>query len=137
MKKIKTMLVSLLMLITCLFCFVGCGATGKYNFKEIRVTDYYGDEEVYEAGDEFQGMEIPEGYCSLELKNDETFCLAMKYPDGSSWGSVEWKTQYTYGTWRESDGEIELMAQGSATTATLDGNTLTIESNGSKIVMTK
>ena len=121
MKKVKMLLVSLLTVVICLFCLVGCGTAGTYKFAKLETTVLG----TLEVGEKFMGEELTEDYMVLTLNSDNTFSLSSDDEDN-------------VGTWTEKAGKVTLSVEGKAlTTATLNGNDLTFELFGQKITLKK
>ena len=124
MKKMKVLLASVLTLVMCLFCLVGCGSTGTYKFQSL-TTEVMGFSKTVEAGDEYEGEKIKSDYATVELKSDNTAVITID------------ETTYNC-DWTESeDGEITFKQAGLPFgKATIDGSKMTLKVDFEVISMT-
>lgn len=115
MKKMKVLLASVLTLIMCLFCFVGCGTTGTYKFQSLSV-EVMGFSKTYEVGDEYEGEKIKSDYASVKLNSDNTAVITID------------ETVYNCEWAEEEDGSITFKQEGVPFgKATLDGSEMTLK----------
>ena len=126
-KRLMGKLLALMLALVCVLGLTGCGggkskAVGKYDLESmetggmtINVQDML--DALGESGVEMS-VEIV-----LELKDDGSFTLD--------------ESQSEEGTWEEKSGKITLTSNGESIEATLDGDTLTLEEDGEKMVFVK
>ena len=132
MKKIKVLLASVFTLLVCLFCFVGCGATGTYKFQSLTV-EVLGFAKTYEVGQEYNGETLEAGYMTLKLNSDGTAVITNGDDDTSF--TCDWE--------KGEDGEITFKQNGvTLYKATVSGMEMTLEGDalglaGMKIVLKK
>ncbi len=131
-KKWMGKILALMLVLACVMGLTACGgkskAVGKYDLESmetegmtINVQDML--DTLSESGVEMN-VEIV-----LDLKEDGTFTLDMAALDESE--SEE-------GKWEEKDGIVTLSAEdGESIDATLEGDTLTLEADGQKMVFKK
>lgn len=131
-KRLMGKLLALMLALVCVLGLTGCGggkskAVGKYDLESmetggmtINVQDML--DALGESGVEMN-VEIV-----LELKDDGSFTMDMSALDES---------QSEEGTWEEKSGKITLTSNGESIEATLDGDTLTLEEDGEKMVFVK
>lgn len=131
-KKWMGKILVLMLVLACVMGLTACGgkskAVGKYDLESmetegmtINVQDML--DTLSESGVEMN-VEIV-----LDLKEDGTFTLDMAALDES---------QSDQGTWEEKDGIVTLSAEdGEPIDATLEGDTLTLEEDGEKMVFKK
>ena len=130
MKKIKALILSMLMVVMCLFALVGCN-TGKYKFESMRVNT----EDIsmtVSVGDELPGVgELTEDFMVIELKGGNKAIVT------SSLGGEE---NVQEGTWKKGDdkGEIVITIDDEDMTFTKEGKKLIVDIEGvGKITLSK
>ncbi|MBQ8658814.1 MAG: hypothetical protein IJ506_06730 [Clostridia bacterium] len=132
MRKIKSILGVALMSVVLCFCllFGGCEKeiAGTYKFKSMTYNQN-GMNINLEVGEEFMNMiTLTEDYVTVTLNDDGTATMSMAA------GEIE----NMQGTWEKGDdGEIELTFEGETQICKCDGETLTMEEDGAKIVLEK
>ncbi len=126
-KAVKGLLAAIVFLTLCL-CMAACskGITGTYKFSSMSMQQGGMAVEV-KAGEAFMGVTITEDAYTLTVNEDNTW--TMKVNMG------EEMTQS--GTWEEKDGKYLFTNNGESMEVSLDGNTLTFEQEGMKIVLKK
>lgn len=117
-------------LLLCIF-MAACSSsfTGTYKFYSMSM-NMGGVSVNYEVGKEYMGMTISEDAYKLTINDDNTWTMEM---------SMMGTETTTKGTWEEKDGKYYLSAEGESVTieATLDGNKLTFEQEGTKVTLKK
>lgn len=134
-KSFKAKAATLMMALVLVFSFAGCGggkskAIGSYELETIEaegMTINMEDLLSLAAGAGVEGVD-EDTALTLEIKEDGKFVLDMTAFDASM--SEE-------GTWEEKDGKLTLTADDVPVEASLDGDTITIEEDGSKMVFKK
>ena len=126
MKKFKTLLVSALMVIMCLFALAGC-ANGTYKFQSIKVNTM-GVSMTLNVGDSLPGVgELTEDFMVIELKGGKK---AIVMSNGET----------KEGTWEkgEEKGTIVITIEEESITFVKDGKTLSFTMEGAgQVVLSK
>ena len=120
MKKVRVLLVSLLTMLVALFCFVGCGQTGKYKAVSYKI----GNATIeIEADDEAAASYV-------ELKGDDVAVVNIKV------ATLSWEGT---GTWEkaEEDKTVKITVGGITYTATIEGKQMTLNLIAGSIVLEK
>ena len=106
MRKIKTIVVSMLAVLMALFCLVGCGTTGKYVAT------------AYKVGSITTTLTESTSYVELKGDNVAVVSIDMKL------GKIEGE-----GTWAkgEEKNTVVITVSGIPYTVTIDGNTMTLD----------
>ena len=134
-KSFKAKVATFMMVLVLALSFAGCGggkskAIGSYKLETIEaegMTINMEDLLSLAAGAGVEGVD-EDTALTLEIKEDGKFVLDMTAFDESM--SEE-------GTWEEKDGKLTLTADEVPVEASLDGDTITIEEYGSKMVFKK
>ena len=130
MKKIRAIILSMLMVVMCLFALAGCN-TGKYKFESITVTTM-GANLTVEVGESLPGIgELTEDFMVIELKGGKKAIVTS---------SIGGETNTQEGTWKkgEEKGTIVITIDDEEMTFTKDGKTLTAEIEGmGKVTLSK
>lgn len=127
MKKVKGFLAAVVFAVL-LVCMAACstGITGTYKFSSMSMNQGGLSVEV-KAGEEFMGVTITEEAYSLTVNEDNTWTMKVNVGE-----------EFTQsGTWEEKDGKYLFSTEGKSMEVTLNGNTLTFEQDGAKIVLKK
>ncbi len=120
MKKVRVLLVSLLTMLVALFCFVGCGQTGKYKAVSYKI----GNATIeIETDDEAAASYV-------ELKADDVAVVNIKVATLSWEGTGTWKKA-------EEDKTVKITVGGITYTATIDGKQMTLNLIAGSIVLEK
>lgn len=120
-------------LVTVALCVImaACSASfeGVYKFNSMSMNEG-GISINYEVGKEYMGVTFNEDVFTLTVNSDKTWTMATKmFGEGDT----------VKGTWEEKDGKYYLTAEGEteAIEVTLDGNKITFEQEGAKVVLKK
>lgn len=110
MKKFRAVLVTALVFLVSILCLVACGKEETYKFERMEMT--IGETTTtIKAGDEYMGQTYGADTMTLTLKSGGKAVLKS--------GGQEKEC-----TWKESDGKIDLTAEGETITFTKDGDKL-------------
>lgn len=131
MKKVKVWLAALVALVVGVCCLAACGSgvEGTYKFYSMTV-----EGQTLHAGESYMGViQLSEDFVVLELKKDGT-CTMKTAMAPQEAGSATWKVD-------ENDkNKIIVTAEdedGESVTFTKNGNELSFEMEGSKVVLKK
>ena len=129
-KVIAGMMMSVVAVALCVF-MAACSTTfsGTYKFQSMSMSGD-GVEINYEVGKEYMGVTFTEDVMTLTVNEDNTWTMTTKMM-GSS--------QTANGTWEEKDGKYYLTAEGETDVmeVTVNGNKITFEQEGAKVVLKK
>lgn len=117
MKKVKVLLVGLLTMVMCLFCFVGCGEKGVYKVTEYKVGP--------------ASVEVTDSESYIELKGDNVATMSI---DVAKVVTLEGE-----GTWakgEEKNSYIVTIENVEYPVTIVDGE-MTVEILGTKLVLVK
>lgn len=127
MRKIVTGIAVMLVAIMSSLVMVGCSSdlsAGTYKFSKMS-GEMEGMKIDVSVGDKLMGVvELTEDYMTLEIKDDGTAVLS------AMGNSIE-------GEWEKKDGKYYLTVDGESQEITVKKNTITIESEGMKVVLKK
>jgi predicted small lipoprotein YifL len=117
MRKIKMAIVSMLVVLTALFCLVGCGQTGKYVAT------------AYKAGPITMDLTDSDSY--VELKGDNEAVVSI---DLGTVGKLE-----GIGTWTKGEqaNQVFITVEKASYTATIEDGKMTMNIFGSSLIFTK
>ena len=120
MKKVITLIVSALMLVSLCACLTACSANyvGTYHFEKMSM-DMGGMSMDVEAGKEFQGVTIKEDAIVLKVNDDNTWSFEM---------NIMGSAQTQKGTWEVKDGALQLKDEAT-------GEVQSVKKDGDKLVM--
>ncbi len=127
MKKVRVWFAAVVALVLGLCCLAACGSgvEGTYKFYSMTV-----DGQTLKAGENYMGIiNLSEDFFVLELKNGGT-CV-MKTAMTSETAEGEWKTDET------DSNKIVVTSAGESITFTKNGNELSFELEGNKVVLKK
>lgn len=128
MKKVVKGLLAAVVFLTLCICMAACskGITGTYKFSSMSMNQGGLSVEV-KAGEAFMGFTITEDAYTLTVNEDNTWTMTVNMGTATTQN----------GTWEEKDGKYMFTVDGESIEVTLDGNTLTFEQEGAKIVLKK
>ena len=111
MKKFKTVLAALLMVVlgTCMLVACGGSKVGTYKFSSVEI-----DGKTYKVGDEVEGLELTEDFYKIELKEDgKCTVTSMGMP--------------VDGTWKEDGKKVTITIMGNDVEAEVSGGKMTFD----------
>ena len=119
---------------------VGCsGSGGGGGAQEEQslagVWDIQNVDELLEASMGASGTELPEAAKKMAVEIFPEICFMNMSEDGTF--QLVAMTQSVEGTWEQNGSDVTLTAEGTPITGKLDGNTITIEQGGTKMVFEK
>ena len=117
MRKIKMAIVSMLVVLTALFCLVGCGTTGKYVAT------------AYKAGPITMDLTDSDSY--VELKGGDEAVVSI---DLGAVGKLEGT-----GTWEKGEqaNQVFITIENASYTATIEDGKMTMDIFGTSLIFTK
>ena len=118
MKKVKAFFVSLLAVVMCLFCLVACGEKGKYEVVSYTVGGF--KQEVSDDDSSY-----------IELKSDDVAVVYIKF------GTMSWEGEGTWAKDEDKDDTVNITVGGITYSATIDGDTMTLNMIVGSIVLEK
>ena len=116
MRKMKTIVVSMLAALMALFCLVGCGTTGKYVAT------------AYKAGN--ATLDLTNSTSYVELKSDDVAVVSIDLMLGKLEGTGTW-------TKGEEKNTVVVTVGGIKYIATVEGGKMTMEIFGTSLIFTK
>ena len=116
MRKIKMAIVSMLVVLTALFCLVGCGQTGKYVAT------------AYKAGG--LTLDLTDSTSYVELKGDDEAVVSIDLVVGKLEGTGTW-------TKGEEKNTVVVTVEGVEYTATVEDGKMTMNIFGTSLIFTK
>ena len=116
MSKIKMAIVSMLVVLTALFCLVGCGQTGKYVAT------------AYKMGG--LTLDLTDSTSYVELKGDDVAVVSIDLGLGKLDGTGTW-------TKGEEKNTVVVTVEGVEYTATVEDGKMTMEIFGTSLIFTK
>lgn len=116
MRKMKMAIVSMLVVLTALFCLVGCGTTGKYVATS------------YKAGP--ITMDLTDSNSYVELKGGDEAVVSIDFTLGKLEGTGTWTTG-------EQASEVVIKIEGVSYPATVKDGKLTLDIFGTSLIFEK
>ena len=118
---------------------VGCGGSGGGGAAQEQslagVWDIQNVDELLEASMGASGTELPDAAKKMAAEIFPDICFMNVNEDGTF--QLVAMTQSVEGTWEQNGSDVTLTAEGTPITGKLDGNTITIEQGGTKMVFEK
>ncbi len=129
-KVIAGMFMSVVVVMLCMF-MTACSTTfsGTYKFQSMSMNSG-GVNINYEVGKEYMGVTFSEDVMTLTVNDDNTWTMSTQMMGSNATSK---------GTWEEKDGKYYLTVDGETESmeVTVDGNKITFEQEGAKVVMKK